>query len=170
MTRRTETATALLVLLFAACGCGSSTAPSPAGPPDFHGQFTGSYIINRCTEAGVFFNGFCVGLSFVGGTFPLQLSLVQNQASVSGTIVLSRAGGTPISGSFEGSIDTSGHLMGRATLQPLTLLGTITREITAWDTTIATGTLNGGFTLVHRSAAEPGSMTVTATLAQMTRQ
>ncbi len=160
----------VVMILWAACGCGSPSAPSRSSLPDFQGQFTGSYVVNSCTETGVFFSGFCVGSSSNAGTFPLELSLVQNQTAISGTVILSRGGGSPIRGPFQGTIQPSGHLTGGATLEPLMLFGTINRDITAWDTTITGNSLNGGFTLVHRSTTETGTMTVNASLLQMTRR
>lgn len=162
---------AVVMVLLAACGCGSPSAPAPSSVPDFQGQFAGSYVINSCNESGVFFSGFCIGSnSNTGGTFPLELSLVQNQTAISGTVILSRGGGSPIRGPFQGTVQSSGHLIGSATLEPLMLFGTINRDITAWDTTIVGNSLNGGFTLVHRSATETGTMTVNASLLQMTRR
>ena len=161
---------AVVTVLSPACGGGSPSAPSPPFP-DFQGQFTGSYIINSCTETGVFFSGFCVGSSSnAGGTFALELSFVQNQTAISGTVILSRGGGSPIRGPFQGTIQPSGHLTGGATLEPLMLFGTINRDITAWDTTITGNSLNGSFTLVHSSTTETGTMTVNASLLQMTRR
>jgi hypothetical protein len=162
---------AVVVILLGACGCGSPSAPSSSSPSDFQGQFSGSYVINSCNETGVFFSGFCVGSSSTaGGTFPLELSFVQNQTAISGTVILSRGGGSPIRGPFQGTIQPSGHLTGSATLEPLMLFGTITRDITAWDTTITGNNLNGGFALVHRSTTETGTMTVNASLLQMIRR
>jgi len=151
-----------------ACGGRSPSAPSL---PDFQGQFAGSYVITSCTEIGVFFSGFCVGSGWnAGSTFPLELSLVQNQTVVTGTITLSRGGGSPLRGAFQGLIQSSGHLTATAALPPLQLLGTISRDITAWDTAIAGNGLNGGFTLVHSSSTQTGTMTVSASLLQVTRQ
>jgi hypothetical protein len=159
------------MVLLGACGRGSPSTPSPPSQPDFQGQFAGSYVINSCSETGVFFSGFCAGTSSTaGGTFGLELSFVQNQTAISGTVILSRGGGSPIRGPFQGTIQPSGHMTGSATLEPLMLLGTINRDITAWDTTIAGNSLNGGFTYVHRSSTATGSMTVNATLLQMTRR
>ena len=119
----------------------------------------------------MFFSGFCAGSSSnAGGTFPLELSLVQNQTAISGTVILSRGGGSPIRGPLQGTIQPSGHLSGSATLEPLMLFGTINRDITAWDTTITGNSRSGGFTLVHKSTTETGAMTVNATLLQMTRR
>jgi hypothetical protein len=162
---------AVVMILLAVCGCGSPSAPSPSSLPDFQGQFAGSYVINNCNETGAFFSGFCIGSSSnAGGTYPLELSLVQNQTAISGTVILSRGGGSPIRGPFQGTIQPSGHLTGSATLEPLILFGTINRDITAWDTTISGNSLNGDFTLVHRSTTETGTMTVNASLLQMTRR
>jgi len=158
------------MVLLAACGCGSPTAPASSSLPNFQGQFAGSYVITSCNETGVFFSGFCVGSGSSIGTFPLELSLVQNQTAISGTVILSRGGGSPIRGPFQGTVQSSGHLTGSATLEPLMLFGTINRDITAWDTTIVGNSLNGGFTLVHRSTTETGTMTVHASLLQMARR
>jgi len=162
---------AVVMSLLAACGRGSLSAPSPSSSPDFQGPFTGSYVINSCNETGVFFSGSCAGFGWsAGGTFPLELSLVQNQTAISGTVIVSRAGGSPIRGPFQGTIQPSGRLTGSATLEPLILFGTINRDITAWDTTIAGNSLSGSFVVVHRSTTETGAMTVNATLLQMTRR
>ena len=164
---------AVVTVLLAACGCRSPSAPSPPSVPNFQGEFAGSYAINSCNETGVFFSGFCSGSSSNAGTFPLQLSLVQNQTSISGTMILSQGGGSPIRGPFQGTIQPSGHLTGGATLEPLRFggaIGTINRDVTAWDTTITGNSLNGGFTLVYRSTTETGTMTVNASLLQMTRR
>jgi hypothetical protein len=158
------------IVLLGACGRGSPTAPASSSLPNFQGQFVGSYVINSCNETGVFFSGFCAGSSSNTGTFPLELSLVQNQTAISGTVILSRGGGSPIRGPFQGTVQSSGHLTGSATLEPLMLFGTINRDITVWDTTIVGNSLNGGFTLVHRSTTETGTMTVTASLLQMARR
>ena len=162
---------AVVMSLLAACGRGSPSAPSPSSSPDFQGPFTGSYVINSCNETGVFFSGSCAGFGWsAGGTFPLELSLVQNQTAISGTVILSRGGGSPIRGPFQGTVQSSGRLTGSATLEPLILFGTINRDITAWDTTIAGNSLSGSFVVVHRSTTETGAMTVNATLLQMTRR
>lgn len=159
---------AVVTVLSAACGGRSPSAPSPP-LPDFQGQFTGGYVISSCTETGVFFSGFCVGSGWnAGSNFPLELSLVQNQTVVTGTITLSRGGGSPLRGAFQGLIQSSGHLTGTAAL-PL-LLGTINRDITAWDSTIAGNSLDGGFILVHSASTETGTMTVSASLLQVTRR
>jgi len=161
---------AAVAVLSAACGGRSPSAPSPPPPSDFQGQFSGSYVINSCTEIGVFFSGLCAGSSSnAGSTFALELSLVQNQTVVTGTITLSRGGGSPLSGTFQGLIQASGHLTGTAVL-PLMLLGTINRDLRAWDSTIAGNSLNGGFSLVYSSSTETGTMTVSASLLQMTRR
>ena len=162
---------AVVAVLSAACGGGLPSAPSPPPPPNFQGQFTGSYVITSCTETGVFFSGFCSGSGWnVGSTSAFELSLVQNQTVVTGTITLSRGGGSPLRGPFQGLVQSSGHLTGTAALPPLLLLGTINRDITAWDSTIGGNSLNGGFTVVHSSSTEAGTMTVSASLLQVTRQ
>jgi hypothetical protein len=160
------------VALFAAtCGGRSSSAPSSSSSADFQGQFSGNYLITSCVETGVFFSGLCGGTgSTVGSSFALALSLVQNQSVVTGTITLSRSGGTPLSGTFQGAIQSSGHLTAAAPLPPLLLLGTINRDVRAWDSTIAGNDLNGTFTMVHSSNTETGAMTVSATLVQVTRR
>jgi len=159
------------MVLLVACGCGSPSAPSSSSQPDFQGQFAGSYVINSCNETGVFFSGFCAGTSSTaGGTFPLELSFIQNRTAINGTVILSRGGGSPIRGPFLGTIQPSGHLTGSATLEPLMLFGMINRDITAWDTTITGNSLNGGFTVVHRSNTETGTMTVSASLLQVIRR
>ena len=159
------------MVLFVVCGCGSPSAPSPSSQPDFQGQFAGSYVINSCNETGVFFSGFCAGTSSTaGGTFALELSFVQNRTAISGTVILSRGGGSPIRGPFQGTVQPSGHLTGSATLEPLMLFGMINRDITAWDTTITGNSLNGVFTVVHRSNTETGTMTVSASLLQVIRR
>jgi hypothetical protein len=162
---------AAVAVLSAACSGRSPSAPSSPPPSDVQGQFTGSYVITSCVETGVFFSGLCVGSSSnAGSTFALELSLVQNQTVVTGTITLSRGGGSPLSGTFQGLIQSSGHLTGTASLPPLLLLGTINRDLRAWDSTIAGNSLNGGFTLVHSSSTETGTMTVSASLVQVTRR
>lgn len=84
--------------LSAACGRDSPAAPSPPPVPNFQGEFAGTYVIDSCVEAGAFFSGFCFGSgSTPGGPFALELSLTQNQTAVSGTVILSRSGGTPLS-------------------------------------------------------------------------
>ena len=160
-----------VALLAAACSGRSPGAASPPPSPDVQGQFTGSYLITSCVEAGVFFSGLCGGTgSTVGASFPLSLSLTQNQTAVTGTLTLSRSNGTPLTGTFQGAIQSSGHLTGAAPLPPLLLLGTINRDVRAWDSTIAGNTLNGTFAFVHSSNTETGAMTVSATLVQVTRR
>jgi hypothetical protein len=160
-----------VALLAAACSGRSPSAASPPGPADVQGQFSGSYLITSCVETGVFFSGLCSGTgSTVGSSFALALSLDQNQTVVMGTITLSRSGGTPLTGTFLGAIQSSGHLTGVAPLPPLLLLGTINRNVRAWDSTIAGNDLNGSFTVVHNSNTETGAMTVSATLVQVTRR
>ena len=177
----------LMSVLHVACGGGSSsttpTAPTPtpsptpatAPPtiPNFQGEFAGSYVITSCTEAGVFFSGFCFGsFSIAGGTFALEVSFIQDQMAVSGTVRLSRGGGTPISGPFQGAIQPSGHLAGTVELPSVPFTGTplYTRTITRWDTTITGTTLSGSFTIVYGSPTEPSTMTVEANLVEMVRQ
>jgi hypothetical protein len=162
---------AAVALLAATCGGRSSSAPSSSSSADFQGQFNGNYLITSCVETGVFFSGLCGGTgSTVGSSFALAVSLVQNQSVISGTITLSRSGGTPLTGTFQGAIQSSGHLTAAAPLPPLLLLGTINRDVRAWDSTIAGNDLNGTFTMVHSSNTETGAMTVSATLVQMTRR
>lgn len=152
-------------------GCGGR-APNAPSLPDSQGQFAGSYVITSCTESGVFFSGFCAGSGWNSGlAFPLELSLVQNQTVVTGTVSLSRGGSSPLRGAFQGLIQPSGHLTATAALPPFQLFGTISRDITVWDSTIAGNRLSGAFTLVHRSSTEIGAtMTVNASLLQVTRQ
>jgi hypothetical protein len=161
---------AIVSMLATAC---SGRSPSTASPPPstgVQGQFTGGYLITSCVETGVFFSGLCGGTgSTVGSSFALALSLTQNQAAVTGTITLGRSNGTPLTGTFQGAIQPSGHLTGAAPLPPLLLLGTINRDVRAWDSTIAGNSLNGSFTLVHSSNTEAGAMTVSASLVQVTR-
>lgn len=128
-------------------------------------------MITGCIEIGVFFSGFCAGSGWNSGSMlPLELSLVQNQTVVTGTITLGRGSSSPLRGAFQGLVQSSGHLTGTAALPPLQLLGTISRDITAWDTAIAGNGLNGGFTLVHRSSVETETMTVSASLLEVTRR
>jgi|SRR6185295_1525986 len=152
-------------------GCGGR-APNAPSLPDSQGQFAGSYVITSCTEVGVFFSGFCAGTGWnPGSAFPLELSLVQNQTVVTGTISLSRGPSSPLRGAFQGLIQPSGHLTGTAALPSFQLFGTISRDITAWDSTVAGNSLSGGFTVVHRSSTEIGAtMTVNASLLQVARQ
>lgn len=162
---------AAVAFLAATCGGRSSSAPSSSSAADFQGQFGGSYLITSCVETGVFFSGLCGGTgSTAGSSFALTLSIVQNQSVVTGTITLSRSGGTPLTGTFQGAIQSSGHLTAAAPLPPLLLLGTINRDVRAWDSTIAGNDLNGTFTMVHSSNTETGAMTVSATLVQMIRR
>ena len=168
--KRLLSCTAVVMVLLAPCGCSSTSGPSPPSLPNFQGQFAGSYLINSCDKSG-YFSGFCRGSSsHAGGTFPLELSLVQNQTATNGTMILSQGGGTPIGGPFQGTVQSTGHLTGSATLDPLILFGSINRDITAWDTTITGNTLNGGFTLVYRSTTQTGTMRVNASLLQTTRR
>jgi hypothetical protein len=160
---------ALVIALTQACAGGSPSEPAPA-IPDFHGQFTGTYIINSCSEIGAFFSGFCAGSGWNVGTFPFELSLVQSQTAVTGTITLSRGGGSPLSGAFQGVVQPTGHLTATAALPPLQLFGAVSRDIIAWDTTISGSALNGAFTLVHRSSTESATMTVSASLLQAARR
>lgn len=163
----------LLVAGMTLAACGRSASAPSAAVANFQGEFAGAYVINSCSETGVFFSGFCFGSgSNAGGTFPLEVSFSQSQAAVSGTVVLSRADGTPIRGPFQGTVQPSGHLTGSATLPSVPLTGTVlfARNIATWDTTIAGASLNGGFSLVYSSPTEAGTMTVSATLVQMTRR
>lgn len=160
-----------VAVLAAACSGRSPTAASPPPSSDVQGQFAGSYLITSCVETGVFFSGLCGGTgSTVGSSFALALSLVQNQTIVTGTITLSRSGGTPLTGTFQGAIQSSGHLTGAAPLPPLLLMGTINRDVRAWDSTISGNSLSGTFTFVHSSNTETGAMTVSASLLQVTRR
>lgn len=162
---------AIVALLAAACSGRSPSAASPPPSADLQGQFTGSYLITSCVETGVFFSGLCGGTgSTVGSSFALVLSVTQNQTAVTGTITLSRSNGTPLTGTFQGAVQPSGHLTGAAPLPPLLLLGTINRDVRAWDSTISGNSLNGSFTLVHSSNTETGAMTVSASLVQVTRR
>jgi hypothetical protein len=172
----------VLLLAAMACGGANSTPTSPTPTPNFQGQFTGSYVTTGCTETGVFFSGFCngYGLALVGVTYPLSLSLVQNQTIVTGTLQAPAAcsaclpGGVPlgsVSGTFQGLVQPSGHLAATAAMSPFVQFGnTIRRNITAWDTTIAENSLDGSFTLVLDTTAATGTVAVSASLLQVTRQ
>lgn len=161
------------------CGGTSPSGPSPPPSPNFQGQFTGTFVINGCTETGVFFSGLCGGSRFnVGATFSIELSLLQNQTTVTGTVILVLDSGAPplglptrVTGTFQGLIQSSGHLTATAAMSGFVLLGsTWSRNITTWDTTIAGNNLDGSFTLVYSTTAATGNMTVSATLLRVTRQ
>jgi hypothetical protein len=162
---------ALVTLLVAvAAGCSSSdplspTASSTTGggtPADFQGQYTGTYRVNDCVEAGVF-TGFCEGTGLVAGaTPPISLTLSQNQSAVSGNILLGQITGTFV-GTVSGSTLTGTAAMTDITEQDITL----STKISTWTTTLSSSGLSGGFTIVFSVPGESGNATLTNTIVQL---
>ena len=76
---------------------------------DYQGTWTGSYLINVCTETGAF-RGFC--REFPRGTeLPFRLILTQTSDSANGTVLLGS-----LSGSIRGGIFDSRRFIGAGTL------------------------------------------------------
>ena len=123
------------VLVAVAAGCSSSDPLSPTAASttgggtvsDFQGQYTGTYRVNDCVEAG-FFTGFCEGTGLVAGvTPPISLTLSQNQSAVSGNVLLGQITGT-FSGTVSGSTLTGTAVMTDIAEQDVTL----STKISTW--------------------------------------
>ena len=167
-------------------------------PPNFQGQYSGSYVTSGCTETSI--GGFCAGLGMsVSRTLSLELSLQQSQTVVIGNLALGATsniaatlGTSTMRGPFQGLIQSSDHLTGSSTAlsqgNPFCVLAPvdpglpggggyaicgITATVSAWDTTIAGNTLDGSFRLVFSGGAAnaiTGTATVSASLLQVTRR
>lgn len=172
MTTQDITRLALVTVLVAvSAGCSSSDPLSPTAASttgggtlsDFQGQYTGTYRVNDCVEAG-FFTGFCEGTGLVAGvTPPITLTLTQNQTAVSGDVLLGQ-----IAGTFLGTVSGS-TLTGTAVMTDITEQGvTLSTKISAWKTTLSSSGLSGGFTIVFSVPGESGNATLTNTIVQLT--
>lgn len=166
-------------------------------PPNFQGQYSGSYVTSGCTETSI--GGFCAGLGMSVRTFSLALSLQQSQTVVIGNLALgvtsniaATLGTSTMRGPFQGRIQSSDHLTGSSTAlsqgSPFCVFApvdpglpggggyaicAITATVSAWDTTIAGNALDGSFRLVFSGSAgsaATGTATVSASLLQVTRQ
>ncbi|HEY3043614.1 MAG TPA: hypothetical protein VGJ39_06300 [Vicinamibacterales bacterium] len=165
---------ALVTIAVAICaGCSNSNSPtSPAAasttgggtPANFQGQYSGTYRVNSCAAEGIFV-GFCEGSgSTAETTFPITLSLTQNQSAVTGSVMLGE-----IAGMFQGTASGS-TLSGTAAMADISDQGlTLNTSITTWNTTLSGSGLSGGFNVVFRVTGSTGSATWTATIVQLTR-
>jgi hypothetical protein len=153
-------------LMLGGFGCGSSssaTAPEPTYPT-VQGVYTGTYAVSSCSDNGL--TGFCETGAFSPGTqFPISLSLGQTQSNITGTMIL---GG--VSGTFQGTLTTSGALSGTAALGNLQLSGlTFTLNVPSWSSVANANTMTGSFQMAFRVAGATGSPTVNAIILQLSR-
>lgn len=113
----------------------------------FSGTWSGNYILSSCTQTGDFASaGFC-GMTPVGTSMPISLSLTQTGNSVRGTL----AQGAVYS-SVSGTVDGAGHLK-------LTGSGSSSGfnvQTSAWDTTQSSGRMSGTFTSRFTSSSFSG--------------
>jgi hypothetical protein len=185
----------VILLVAVACGGGNSTttSPSPTSTPNFQGQYTGSYVTSGCAETVLI--GLCQALGFgPSGTLSLTLSLVQNQTAVTGTItvgapsrILPSLGSSTMGGTFQGLIQSSGHLTGSAAMNAqFCVTAPVDPQLpggggyqlcpnsitaSAWDTNISGNSLTGTFTLVFGATSPTAATaTVSTSLSQVTRQ
>ena len=169
MTRKSIIRTALTAIVFAVfAACSGNSEPlSPvteSTPADFGGHYSGTFRVNKCVADGVFL-GSCEEDGFtVGTTVPMELSLDQNLATVTGTVLL---GG--LDGTFQGIV-TGNTLGGSAVMTDLSDEAVaIKAGITGWNTTISENALSGGFTVIFRVISPAGAVTITAGIVQLTR-
>jgi hypothetical protein len=172
-------------LFCAACGSNAPSTPTPlpsqavTPAPNFQGQYSGTYVISSCNDDGGFtVVELCRAInsdlnSPRSARLPIALSLIQNNGEVTGTITLASTSGT-----FRGSVSTSGNLSATAVLSTtMVCCGTggvtvaQTHNITSWNTTLSGNTLVGAFTFVVRysTTTDNSSATLNATMVDVTR-
>jgi len=106
----------LLASLFVSCdrSRGSPTHPTSStnrDRPNYQGQWTGSYRVDRCTPfPSETYASFCTGFA-PGTTIPVSMTFSQNRDVVTGQFI---AGGL-ISSGFVSALDTQGGVEIRAT-------------------------------------------------------
>jgi hypothetical protein len=167
--RKMTRAWAFVAVAALCAACAENGSPTGAGSvsggtvADFAGQFSGTYRVTRCTDDGVFL-GSCDASGLTTETLPIALGLSQNQSTVTGTVTLGS-----LSGAFTGTASGS-TLTGTATLNEVTDQGaTLTTSITSWNTSLSGNRLAGEFDVILRAPASPGSVTLNATIEQLSR-
>jgi len=143
----------------------SSSPSSPTQYQNFAGNYNGTYSVTSCSETAAY-SGFCSGAGFTSGTIlPISLSLTQNQGTVTGTITLGA-----VTGTFNGTVQSSGNMTGSATLGNLSAEGiTVLTNVSGWNTTISGNNLSGTFTVAFTVSGIAGGATVNATIVQLVR-
>lgn len=126
--------------------------------PNFQGQWSGVWTRQSCSEQGAAFGTFCSALA---GSNPLRLTLTQSGSSVQGTLELGQllsAVSGPISSSGALSLSGSGN----------SVLGTV--NVTNWQTSIVSNTLQGSFNFsVLAPLTVGGSVSILAALQGVVR-
>lgn len=112
---------------------------------NFGGDWTGTYRVAKCDEAGTFRTlGWCSGIGGIGAVLPMSMSLSQSGAGrdqITGTLVLGKLGGT-----VTGNVTGDGRLIlsGSFNVPIATAVGVFT--IGGWETQLSSTTgMTGGW-------------------------
>jgi hypothetical protein len=143
---------------------GTNSLPfSATAASTFGGLWQGSYVVERCDGTGSLQDLLCSanrGAYPVGTVLPLRLNLTQSGASVTGTASFGQVTG-PVSGIVTGD--------GVLTLQGTATSGTLSLQLTSWNTRLAGNAMTGTITYNAAITGIPGVGVVTSRLQNVTR-
>lgn len=110
---------------------------------NYGGQWTGTYVLNKCDQSGVF-AGWCTNLGGVGAVLPFTLSLNQalsnDRTQVSGTLALGS-----LSGNISGNVTSDGRLVIGGSFNVTAGGIAFTIQIGGWDTHLTGSSMAGGW-------------------------
>lgn len=126
-------------------------------PNNATGNWSGSYVIERCDGTGSTQDYFCSsrGAYPVGSSLPLRLNLTQTGGNVSGTWTLGQ-----VTGPVNGSISSGGDL----TLSGTASASGVTARITFWGTRVVGNAMSGNFNYDASFTGIPGVAAIRARL------
>ncbi|MGE0816161.1 MAG: choice-of-anchor D domain-containing protein [Vicinamibacterales bacterium] len=144
---------------------GNNTTPisGTATAPLAQGNWSGRYVVERCDGTGSVQDYFCSarGVFPPGTSLPISLSLTQNGSSVSGTFSLGQ-----VTGVANGTVNAGGTLV----LQGTATSGTLTAQLSSWNTTVSGSSMTGTFTYNASIGGIPGVAVVVSRLSGVTRR
>lgn len=134
---------------------GSNTVPISGTAVDnsFTGNWSGSYVIDRCDGTGSVQDLVCGptrGVFRLGQTLPVTANLTQNGSSVSGTVAFGQ-----VRGIVNGNV-TNGVL----TLQGTGTGGQLTAQISSWSTRVNGRSMTGNVTYNVTFSGVPGTAVI----------
>ena len=153
--------TALMLSLIACGGCSSPSAPvNDPPPPNYAGNWAGTYIISSCTNTGFFADvGLCSGV--LNTTADASFALTQSDRVVTGTFVLGALTSSP----FAATIFSDGSLV---------LVAPVTEGMFTIDTTwtlhqATAGAMTGQARQIWRASGQSGESVLQGTIVSVTR-
>lgn len=144
-------------------GGSNTVSTSGSATASVAGSWGGQYIVERCDGTGSNQDYFCSarGAFPPGSSLPISLSLTQNGAAVTGTILLGQ-----VSGVVSGAVNASGTLV----LQGSASAGTLSLALSSWNTTTGGGAMNGTFAYNAGLSGVPGTAVIVSRLSGVTRR